>query len=246
MNSTISELRTAGIPTVALGGCTTDPTDADFCLATDPYQTTYSMTKALIKAIGGNGNIVHLTGLLIDPNTTLREQAAEKAVAETGGAVKLLQTVADTDNEEMGDLKINALLASSKDKIDGIIGTANITSEVTAKALRALGTKRIKFIAFDDDPNVLSAVKDGYAVATFVQNPYGQAYIGAYALNLLASGQCAVKADAPWGKTPQTAHFIDSGVLEVTPDKLDTYKADVKKLTADIMATFKQKYLTCK
>lgn len=246
VNSTIAELKGANIPTVALGGCTTDPTDAAFCLATDPYQTTYTMTKALIAAIGGKGNIVHLTGLLIDPNTTLREQAVEKAVAETNGAVKLLQTVADTDDEEKGDQKINALLASSKDQIDGIVATAHITSEVTAKALRALGTKRIKFIAFDDDPNVLSAVKDGYATATFVQNPYGQAYIGAYALNLLASGKCTVKADAPWVKTPQTAHFIDSGVLEVTPDKLDSYQADVKKLTANILSTFKDKYLDCK
>ena len=80
MNSTISELRTAGIPTVALGGCTTDPTDADFCLATDPYQTTYSMTKALIKAIGGNGNIVHLTGRA----TTLRSPSGAASPVHSG------------------------------------------------------------------------------------------------------------------------------------------------------------------
>ena len=151
-----------------------------FCFATDPYKTTYTMTKALIAAMGGKGNIVHLTGLLIDTNTTLREQAVQKAVDETNGAVKLLQTVADTDAEEAGDQKINALLAAQKDQIDGIIGTAHITSEVAAKALRAIGDKRIKYIAFDDSPAVLAAVKDGFAQATFVQNPYGQAYIGAY------------------------------------------------------------------
>ena len=113
-----------------------------------------------------------------------------------------------TDAEEAGDQKINALLAAQKEQIDGIIGTAHITSEVAAKALRAIGDKRIKYIAFDDSPAVLAAVKDGFAQATFVQNPYGQAYIGAYALDLIASGQCEMKADAPWIKTPQTAHFI--------------------------------------
>src|SRR6185437_8069880 len=113
--------------------------------------------------------------LLVDPNTTLREAAVQKAVDETNGAVKLLQTVADTDDEEKGDQKINALLAAQKGNIDGIVATAHITSEVTAKALRAIGDKRIKLIAFDDDPNVLSAVKDGFAEATYVQNPYGQA-----------------------------------------------------------------------
>ena len=55
-----------------------------------PLQDHLHQTKALIKAMGGKGNIVHLTGLLIDTNTTLREQAVQKAVDETGGAVKLV------------------------------------------------------------------------------------------------------------------------------------------------------------
>jgi ribose transport system substrate-binding protein len=37
----------------------------------------------------------------------------------------------------------------------------------------------------------------------------GKANIAAYVLDLLASGACTVKADAPWIKTPQTARFID-------------------------------------
>ena len=121
-----------------------------------------------------------------------------------------------------------------------------ITSAVIAKSLRAIGDKRIKLIAFDDDQAVLDDVKDKFAVATYVQNPYGQAYIGAYALDLLASGACTMNADGPWVKTPQTAHFIDSGVLEVTADSLGSYKDQLKKLTADIQSKFKSNYMTCK
>jgi ribose transport system substrate-binding protein len=55
-----------------------------------------------------------------------------------------------------------------------------------------------------------------------------------------------MKANAPWIKTPQTAHFIDSGVLEVTPDKLATYSGDLKKLTSDIQSKFKSTYMDCK
>jgi ribose transport system substrate-binding protein len=246
VNSTIAELKSNGIPVAALGGCAADPTDAVFCFATDPYRTTYTMMKALIAAMGGKGNIVHLTGLLVDTNTGLREQAVVEAVNETNGAVKLLQTVADTDDPTMGDQKINAVLASSRDKIDGIIATAHITSAVIAKSLRSFGDKRIKLVAFDDDQAVIDDLKDGFAVSTYVQNPYGQAYIGAYALDLLASGACTMKVDAPWIKTPQTAHFIDSGVLEVTVDMLDTYKDDLKKRTANIQSKFKNTYMTCR
>ena len=246
LNSTISELKAAGVQAAALGGCTVDPTDAAFCLATDPYNASYRATKELISAIGGKGHIVHLTGQLIDTNTTLRVQAVQKAVDETNGAVTLLQTVADTDEAEAGDQKINALLAAQKDQIDGIVATAYITSVVTSKSLRNLGDRRIKFIGLNDDPIILDGIKDGFTLGTFVQNPYGQAYVGAYALDLLASKTCGMRMDAPWIKTPQTAHFIDSGVVYVNATNLASYKNDLKSLTTDIQKRFRATYMTCK
>jgi ribose transport system substrate-binding protein len=247
VNSTIAELKTRGIPVVTLGGCAQDPTDAVFCFATDPYKTTYTMTKALIAAIGGKGNIVHITGQIIDTNTKLREDAVQNAVGETNGAVKLLQTVADTDlDPTVADQKISALFAASRDQIDGIIATAHNSSAVTAKQLRSLGDKRIKFIGFDDDQAVLDDFKDGVAFGTYLQNAYGQAYLGAYALDLLASKTCTIKDDAPWDKSPQTAHFIDSGVLKVTADNLATAKDEMKKMATEIQSKFKATYLNCK
>lgn len=244
INSTLGELKAGGIPAIAIAGCAQDPTDAAFCFSTDVFQAAYVGTKALIEAMGGKGAIVHVAGLLVDPNTTLREQAVEKAVGETNGAVTLLQTVGDTDNQEQGDQKINALLAAQKDKIGGIIATAYISSVVTATALRNLGGKRIKMVGIDDDKIVLDGIRDGFVAGTIAQNPYGQAYIGTYALDLLANG-CTAKADAPWIKTPQTAHFIDSGTVVISADNVGTYAQDLKALTKKMQAGFKETYLTC-
>ncbi len=179
VNSTVAELKANDIPAVALGGCAQDPTDTAFCMATDVYQSAYLGTKALIEAMGGQGAVVHLAGLLVDPNTTLRVQAVEKAVAETSGAVTLLQTLGDTDNQEQGDQKINALLAAQKDEIGGMIATGYISSVVAATALKNLGDKRIKLIGIDDDKIVLDGIRDGFVAGTMAQNPYGQGYIGA-------------------------------------------------------------------
>ena len=245
VNSTLSELKSNGIHSIAIAGCTKEPTDADFCLATDVYQSAYLGTKALIEAMGGKGAVVHMAGLLVDPNTQLRVQAVEKAVAETNGAVTLLQTIGDTDDQEKGDQKVNALLASSKDRVGGIIATAYVSSVVTATALRNLGDKRIKMIGIDDDKIVLDGIKDGFVSGTMAQNPYGQAYIGAYALDQLASG-CRPKADAPWVKTPQTTHFIDSGTLLISTKNLTSYKDDLKALTKKLAGSFKATYLACK
>ena len=73
INSTVSELKGSNIPAAALAGCAADPTDMSFCLGTDVFNSAYLGTKELIKAMGGKGKIVHLAGLLVDPNTTLRK-----------------------------------------------------------------------------------------------------------------------------------------------------------------------------
>ena len=246
INSTVEELASNNAPSIALAGCAQDPTKVAFCLGTDVFNSAYLGTQALIKAMGGKGKIVHLAGLLVDPNTKLRMDAVEKAVKETNGAVTLIQHLTDTDQQEAADQKINALLGAQKDQIDGMVATAYIPSVVASKSLRSLGDKRIKFVGIDDDKIVLDAIKDGFVAGTMAQNPYGQGYVGAYVLDLLASGTCTVKADAPFIKTPQTVRFIDSGTLLISPANLDTYKSDLKKVTTDLQSSFKQKYLTCK
>ena len=245
INSTVAELASAGIPSAALAGCTQDPSDVSFCLGTDVYNSAYIGIKALIEAMGGKGAVVHLAGLLVDPNTTLRVKAVETAVAETNGAVTLLQTVADTDAQEAADQKINALLGAQKDEIGGMIATGYIPSVVASKVLRTLGDKRIQFIGIDDDPIVLEAIKDGFVAGTMAQNPYGQGYIGAYVMDIMASGGCTVKDDAPWVETPQTKKFIDSGTLVINQANLETYKNDLKAITTDIQGKFKDTYLNC-
>jgi ribose transport system substrate-binding protein len=245
INSTLQELSANGGVSAALAGCTQDPTAASFCLGTDVYKAAYVGAQALIKAMGGKGRIVHLAGLVIDPNTKLRMAATEKAVGETNGAVTLIQHITDLDAQEAADQKINALLGAQKDQIDGLIATAYIPSTVAAKALRNLGDKRIKLIGMDDDKIVLDGIRDGFVAGTMAQNAYGQGYIGAYALDLLASG-CKIKDDAPFQKTPQTAKFIDSGTVLIQKANVDTYKDDLKKVTAEIQSGFKDKFLTCK
>lgn len=235
-NGTIEELMAEEIPTALVGGCTTQPSMAQFCIATDVANSAYLGTKALIDAMGGEGTIVHLTGFLVDPNTKLRMDAVERAVAETDGKVTLLQHLADVDSQEEADNKINALLAASRDEIDGMIATAYVPSVVGATALRNLGDQRIKMVGIDDDPIVLEAITDGFLIGTMSQNPYGQAYVAAYALDRLRH-DCQMLPDAPF--------LIDSGTFLIDAGKVDTYQDDLKALTQEIQTEFEANYLTC-
>jgi ribose transport system substrate-binding protein len=243
--ATLNELADFGIPSAALAGCVQDPSKALFCLATDVYQSAYIGTQELVKRLGGKGRIAHFTGFLVDPNTQLRIQAVEQAVKEAGGGVSILQVIADIDAQQAADEKINAFLAAQGKDVDGIITTAWVPTVVAATSLRNLGDKRIHMVGIDHDPVVLAAIKDGFVDGTMLQNPYGQAYIGAYAIDQIRHG-CTVKEDAPWKKTAQTAKFIDSGTAFVDASQAENYQAAMKAVTDKIMKTFKDTYLSCK
>ena len=240
----VAELAGSGIPTIASAGCLQDPSDAIFCMGTDTGHSAYLGTKALIKAMGGKGRIAHFTGFLVDPNTKQRMDNVAKAVAETNGAVTLVETIADIDAPEAAQDKINSFLATQGSQVDGIVTTAWIPAVVSAEALRKIGAKRIHMIGIDHDTVVLQAIKDGYVDGTMLQNPYGQAYIGSYAMSLLASG-CKVKSDAPWEQTGQTKRFIDSGTVLAGPADVGNYVETMRGITKTLLVDFKAKYFTC-
>ena len=235
-NAIMSELAAAGFPIMAIAGCVTEPTDAAFCFGTDVAESAYLGTKALIEAMGGEGAIIHGTGYLVDPNTQLRIEAVERAVAETDGKVTLVEHLADIDDQESADEKINSFLAARGDEIDGIVTTAYVPSTVAATALRNLGDGRIRMVGIDDDPIVLDAIRDGIIDGTMAQNPYGQAFVGSKILAMLKHG-CTPAEDAPY--------FVSSGTLLISPENVETYGDDLKALTAEIAETFPTQYLTC-
>ena len=212
-NSTVQELTENGAPVIATAGCLKEPTTALFCFGTDTGNSAYLGTKELIKAMGGKGRIAHFTGFLVDPNTQLRIDAVEKAAKETNGAVKVVQVIADIDAPEPAEEKINAYLAAHASDVDGIVTTAWVPAVVAANALRKIGDKRIKMVGIDHDEVVLKAIKDGFVNGTMLQNPYGQGYIGSYALDRIRHG-CKVKADAPFKthRADQPVHRFGHGL----------------------------------
>jgi len=234
-NAKIDQLVAQKIPVIALAGPVKEPTQAEFCIATDCGDSAYEGTKHLIEALGGKGSILHGAGMLVDPNTQLRMDGVERAVAEAGGEVTLVKTIPDIMKPEDAVKAMSAYLAANGDKIDGIITTANGTSIGTIQALKAMDETRIKSVHIDTDDGTMQAIEDGLIEGTMIQNPWGQGYIGCYVLNLLRQGYHR-KADAPW--------FVNSGQLYVTKDNIADYEEEMKSVTDEIVATFEDKYLT--
>jgi ribose transport system substrate-binding protein len=243
-NATVQELTENGAPVIATAGCLKEPTTALFCFGTDTGNSAYLGTKQLIKAMGGKGRIAHFTGFLVDPNTQLRIDAVEKAAKETNGAVSVVQVIADIDAPEPAEEKINAFLAAHANDIDGIVTTAWVPAVVAANALRRIGDKRIRMVGIDHDEVVLKAIKDGFVDGTMLQNPYGQGYIGSYALDRIRKG-CKVKQDAPFKAIALTNRFIDSGTVYADKGAVDNYVGSMQAITKQIFGGFEKTYLDC-
>jgi ribose transport system substrate-binding protein len=237
INSTFQNLKGKGFAVASLASCPAGTTDmADFCLSTDVELAAYRAAKTAIQAMGGHGVLVHLTGNNTDSNTKRREAGVQKAVQETGGKVKLLQTITDIDVDLQSAQKaVGDLLAAHGKQINGIVTTAYNPAVAAAEGVKKSGLP-IKVIAIDDDPKILQGIKDGNVTATVVQNPYGQAYIGSWALALLQSKECTMR---------KPGQIIDSGSFVVTKSNVDTYDQARQAKTKELQKQFSTSVLKC-
>ncbi|MEU4155271.1 substrate-binding domain-containing protein [Actinoplanes sp. NPDC026670] len=237
INSTFEDLKRQGFPVASLASCPAgDVNKADFCLSTDVEEAAYKATKAAIEAIGGKGNLVHLTGNKVDSNTQRRIAGVEKAVGETGGSVKILQVVTDIDTDlQTAQKAVADLLAAKGSEITAIVNTAYNPAVAAAEGVKQAKLP-IKVIAIDDDKTILDGIKDGSVAGTVLQNPVGQATVGSYALMKLAGG-CTMS---------QPGVVVDSGSFVVTKANVDGYETDREAKTTSLRQDFDSRYLVCK
>lgn len=237
INTTFADLKSQGFAVASLASCPAGgKNEADFCLSTDVELAAYKATKATIEAMGGKGTLVHLTGNNVDANTQLRIKGVQKAVAESGGKVSLLQNITDIDKDlQTAQKAVSDLLATKGSQIQGIVTTAYNPAVAAAEAVQETGSKA-KVVAIDDDAKILSSIKNGSVSATVVQNPVGQAEIGAWALALLQSKQCTMK---------QPGLIVDSGSFVVTKENVDGYDDARTAKTVELKKKFADEYLSC-
>ena len=100
-------------------------------------------------------------------------------------------------------------------------------------------------VGIDHDEVVLKAIKDGYVDGTMLQNPYGQGFIGSYALDKHAPWLQGEEADAPFKTIALTNRFIDSGTVYADKDAVDNYVGSMQAITKKIFADFEKTYLSC-
>ena len=222
---TYQRLISRGIPVFDLAGCTTDPTPALLCYATNVKASATYETQVLEQAMGGHGNIAFLTGLLTDANTALREQGVNQAIAASGGKVKLAQLVSNIDSPSSAPPAVESLLASKGSSLNGMLSTDYYPSVAAASILSSDPQFRhVLFIGQDNSPEVMNAVEKRDIYGTMFQNDYGQAQVAITWLYDMLSKGCTVNPNGPFTPIPgPTSHFVNSGYMFVSQSAVGQY-----------------------
>jgi ribose transport system substrate-binding protein len=236
-NGLFTLLKNRGRIIVAYGAEPDVPTPASFTIATDVKGAAAIAAEELIKMMGGKGNILNVLETVTDINTKKRDEGIKEAVAKYPD-VKIIQTISDMTQVSEATNKIQSAIAARGEEIDGIITTGYNPTVAAATILAEWHKdpkhKRIRFIGIDTNPLVIQAIRDGSIDATVSQNPIGHGYISCWILKLMLDG---------W-KPKGDYQFINSGIVIVTKQNVDTYSQEVKKITDSIIADLKTKYLT--
>ena len=235
-NALFQLLRDHGQNVVAYGAPPALPTPIPFTVGTNIKGAAMAATEELIRLMGGHGKILNLLEASTDVNTRARDEGIREVVAKHPG-VEIIQTLSDMI--KMGDAttKLQSALAARAGDIDGIIATGFNPTVAAASALTEWNKdpahKYIHFIGMDTDSTVIRAIQEGRIDATVAQNPFGHGYLSCMILNLLNEG---------W--TPrQPYQFIDSGIVIVSRNNLNTYASKVRQITSGIAAELKTRYL---
>lgn len=175
-------------------------------------QAGVTMGNSMAEALGGKGKVVIVTGQLGASNLNERIEGVKEALAAFPD-IEIVATEGTEDDLAKAVSVTEALLRGNPD-LAGIFGMSQVGGPAVAKVLAQKEFSElkgvIKVFAFDDLPDTIQGVKDGYINGIMVQRPVT---MGKLAVEQLVA---QIKGEAPGGD-------IDTGVTVVNASNLDSY-----------------------
>lgn len=175
-------------------------------------QAGVTMGNSMAEKLGGKGKVAIITGQLGASNLNERIEGVKEALAAYP-EIEIVATEGTEDDLAKAVSVTEAILRGNPD-LAGIFGMSQVGGPAVAKVLAqqefADRKGAVAVFAFDDLPDTIQGVKDGYINGIMVQRPVT---MGKLAVEQLVA---QIKGEAPGGD-------IDTGVTVVNADNLDSY-----------------------
>ncbi len=172
-----------------------------------------TMGESMAKALGGKGKVAIVTGQLGASNLNERISGIKKALAAHPG-ISIVATEG-TDDDLAKAVSVSEALLRGHPDLAGVFGVSQVGGPAMAKVLatKEFGDRKgkLKVFAFDDLPDTLRGVKEGFIQGIMVQRP-------------VTMGRLAVEhLVAQIQGTETSPKDIDTGVTVVTAANLGNY-----------------------
>ncbi len=172
-----------------------------------------TMGESMAKALGGNGEVAIVTGQLGAANLNERIAGIKQALVKYPG-VKLVATEG-TEDDLARAVSVDEALLRGHPHLAGIFGVSQVGGPSVAKvmATKEFGAKKgtVKVFAFDDLPDTVKGVKEGFIQGIMVQRPVTMGRLSVEHLMAQIAG------------TEAKAANIDTGVTVVDASNLNGY-----------------------
>lgn len=184
-------------------------------IGTDNYMAGRHMGSVIEKNLDGKGKIMILTGLPTQMSLNERIRGIEEYLKEKCPDIQIVDTQTSEGDAQKAVSATENMIQANPD-FDAIIGIDATAGPAAVSVWKAMGWQNDDdhmIITFDDMPDNLAGLKDGYIKALVAQR---QTSWGVSVLDLLN--------DLCDGKT--VADYTDTGSIEITVDNIDTYPSE--------------------
>jgi ribose transport system substrate-binding protein len=176
----------------------------------------FAAGQAMMKALPNGGNVAILVGSLTATNVIQRTQGFMQAIK--GSNIKVIAT--DNDNGVAATAATNAsTVIAANPTLKGIYAEYSYEGPAAGVAVKAKGDiGKISVVADDNEPGTITGLQNGSIVASILQQPFMQGYLGAYittAMKVLGPAK-VLSIMKPF----ETAGVISTGVGTLTKANL--------------------------
>lgn len=181
-------------------------------IGTDNKQAGIVGGETIAQLLDRKGKVVILTGGLGALNLNQRVEGVKEAIQKYPD-MQVVDVQSSQDDMAKAVSVVESILRSHPD-LNGIVAVSAEGGPAIAQVLMSNEFKdragKVKVVAFDDLPQTLEGIKAGVIDATLVQRPYTMGRLAIEKLKGLIEGT-------------ETPKDIDTGVVVVTSDNLDSY-----------------------
>ncbi|WP_248323854.1 MULTISPECIES: sugar-binding protein [unclassified Caballeronia] len=182
-------------------------------IGTNNVQAGETMADTMGRALNGKGEVAIVTGQLGAVNLNERIAGIKKGLAKYPG-IKIVETQGTDDDLARGVSVVETTLRAHPN-LNGIFGVSQVGGPAVAKVLntKEFGAMKgkLEVLAFDDLPDTLKGLRDGYIQGIMVQRPVTMGSLAVQHLVAQIQGKETQEKD------------IDTGVTVVTKDNIGSY-----------------------